>query len=171
MRIHTTWAILLLGVSTLSVGNHRALAGQAAEREAKSPSAGNVPAVPSDFRGRFLELCDLAVDELGKEITVYVEKRYRKGEDPRTHRPCPMPSGCASAVNAHVARRSAAARKFVRRDHRSASLAWHGRPRPPPSDLRGRGRLLHGISSSITGCRTAHLDGNLRQNHVAARNA
>jgi hypothetical protein len=85
MRIHTTWAILLLGVSTLSVGNHRALAGQPAESEAKSRSAGNVSAVPSDFRGRFLELCDLAADELGKEITVYIEKRYRKGEDPRTH--------------------------------------------------------------------------------------
>ncbi len=85
MRLPKTLVIVLLGVSTLSVGNHRVLAAERAESKGKGPSSGTAPAVPGDFRGRFLELCDLAVDELNKEITVYVEKRYRKGEDPKTH--------------------------------------------------------------------------------------
>ncbi len=41
--------------------------------------------VPSELRGRFSELSDLAAAELNKEITPYVESRDRQGEYPKTH--------------------------------------------------------------------------------------
>ena len=85
MKCYRSVAILLAGFPILMVLNNRLAAGQPAESDGKSCLAGNAPAVPGDFRGRFLEICDLAVAELGKEITAYIEKRYRKGEDPRTH--------------------------------------------------------------------------------------
>jgi hypothetical protein len=55
-----------------------------ADGEERSP-ADALPPVPSEFRGRFLELCNLAADELNKEITPYNEARDRKGEAPKTH--------------------------------------------------------------------------------------
>jgi hypothetical protein len=77
--------VIVIGcLSALMILDSRATE-QTAVGAGKSPSAGSTPAAPGDFRGRFLELCDLAVDELNKEITVYIEKRHRKGEDPRTH--------------------------------------------------------------------------------------
>ncbi len=74
MKCYRTMAILLLSV----------VAAQPAQSEEKSP-ANNRLSLPSEFRGRFLELCDLAVGELNKEITPYVEARDRKGETPKTH--------------------------------------------------------------------------------------
>ncbi len=42
------------------------------------------PKPPEVFRTRFLELCDLAIDELDKPIVPWREK-YRENEEPKTH--------------------------------------------------------------------------------------
>ena len=84
MNWFRTLTTLLLGLSAWTALEND-LWAQPAQGEGKSPPAATLSAGLSAFRAPFLKLCDLAACELDKEITVYIESRYRQGEDPRTH--------------------------------------------------------------------------------------
>ena len=71
------WSALVVLDSGLSV--------RPARGAEKCLSASSARSCPATFAAASWRFCDLAVAELGKPITVYIEKRHRKGEDPKTH--------------------------------------------------------------------------------------